>query len=147
MYWFKYWSTPFHIWINISILFMLYFWKEYISRKISVNRFIIYQWQLIIFIHMLYYFLDVFIFLGFYLKQNINKGISYLTNAANQNLHNAQYSLSILYLKGIVIKQNIKKGIDFITISSEYRNIEACFSLGSLYHQGKYIKCDIILKQ
>lgn len=76
--------------------------------------------------------------LGEITKQNIEKGLDFLTKSAESNT-NSQYFLGKLSLDGNVISQDIDKAIGWLTKSAENKNPIAAYRLGKIYLTGEYI--------
>ncbi|KAK8867142.1 hypothetical protein M9Y10_010116 [Tritrichomonas musculus] len=79
----------------------------------------------------------------YYLNQDIEKGIHYLTLAAEQNEPKAQKKLGIIYLKGKYVKQNVQTAIYYFTLAANQNDCKSEYYLGKIYEEGKYIEKDI----
>ena len=67
---------------------------------------------------------------------NVEKGIEYLTVAANFNNSDAKCLLGEIYLKGLVVQKDMKKSIHFFKNSADINyNKLAQYKLGLIYYE------------
>ncbi|KAK8843603.1 hypothetical protein M9Y10_024662 [Tritrichomonas musculus] len=75
---------------------------------------------------------------GDYFEKDINRGMYYLSLAANQNHPAALYNLGIAY-----IDYNINKALHYLSLSANLQYAEALFKIGFIYFLGIHVPINI----
>jgi len=77
---------------------------------------------------------------GMYFEEkNVEEGLKYFEESANQGNFDAMFDLGVLYMEGEVVKADEKKAFDYFKVAAEYGDAGAQFYLGVFYKEGKVV--------
>lgn len=69
-------------------------------------------------------------------KTNYSKASQWFTEAAHQNIGNAQYNLGVLYHQGLGVQQDTKRAIELYRVAASNNHPEAQYNLGIAHIEG-----------